>query len=141
MKRSSLVTWEGAGKAGSGIITCQSHALNKATYSWHSRFDSAKGTNPEELLASAHAACFTMKLSFLLEAAGFASDIIETNAEVTLEKDLISHSHLNVRAKVSGITNEKFMELANNARDNCMVSKALNMEITMDASLIESQLS
>ena len=93
------------------------------------------GTNPEELIAAAHAGCFTMKLSFVLGAAGFTPESIETTSTVTLEDGVIKSSQLNVKASVPGISEEKFQECAEDAKANCPVSKALNMEITMSASL------
>ncbi len=137
MKRTATVVWKGTGKEGNGTISTQSKALDKAHYAWNTRFEEEPGTNPEELLGAAHAACFTMKLSFLLAAAGFVPDTLETTAQVTLEKDAISHSHLSVKGIVPGMSKEKFEELAVNSRDNCMVSKALHVEISMDASLTE----
>ncbi len=138
MKRTATVTWKGSGKEGNGSISTQSHALDMAPYAWSTRFDNRPGTNPEELIAAAHAGCFTMKLSFLLADAGYVPDLIETTAEVTLGKESISHSHLNVNATVPGISADKFSELAEQARYNCLVSKALNLTITMEASLAES---
>lgn len=140
MKRTSKAIWHGSGKKGSGIITSQSHALENAYYAYNTRFENEKGTNPEELIAAAHAGCFTMKLSFLLEDAGFVADTIETTSEVTLEKGVIGHSHLIVKAKIPGISQEKFSECAINARDNCPVSRALFLSITMDASLTKEVL-
>ena len=141
MKRSTTVVWKGSGKDGSGTITTQSKTLNNAHYAWNTRFEDSKGTNPEELIAAAHAACFTMKLSFLLVAAGHTPDTIETVAEVTLEKDAISQSRLQVQAVVPGISQDKFMECANNAKDNCIVSRVLNAEISMEANLTEKVMS
>jgi osmotically inducible protein OsmC len=135
MKRTSTVTWKGAGKQGKGYITSQSHELNNAYYAWNTRFENEKGTNPEELIAAAHAACFTMKLSFLIEKIGFVSDLIETTAEVSLQKDAIGHSHLIVNATIPDITKQQFEECATNAKFNCPVSRALNITITMDATL------
>ncbi len=135
MKRTATAIWNGSGKEGSGNLTTQSNTLNKTQYSWKSRFEEGTGTNPEELIGAAHAGCFTMKLSFLLGAAGFTPDSIETTAEITLDKALES-SHLKVKAKVPGITKEKFEECANDAKTNCIVSKALNMSITMEAELV-----
>ena len=137
MKRTSTVVWKGSGKEGSGNITTQSKVLEHAPYSFGTRFENKKGTNPEELIGAAHAACFTMKLSFLFTEAGYIPDTIETTAEVTLAKDAISQSHLIVKANIPGINDEKFDEITRNAKENCPVSKALNMKITMDASLNE----
>ncbi|MES2140599.1 MAG: OsmC family peroxiredoxin [Bacteroidota bacterium] len=137
MKRTSTAIWHGSGKKGSGNITSQSHALENAHYAYNTRFENEKGTNPEELIAAAHAGCFTMKLSFLLEDAGFIADTIETTSEVTLEKGVIGGSHLIVKAKIPGISKERFAEYAINARDNCPVSRALFLSITMEATLTE----
>jgi osmotically inducible protein OsmC len=137
MNRIATVTWKGAGKEGHGSISTQSGALNKVHYAWSSRFENASGTNPEELIAAAHAACFTMKLSFVLAEAGFPPEIIETSAKVTLEKDSISHSHIITRATVHNISNQKFEECADKAI-HCIVSRVLNAAITMEATLTES---
>ncbi|MHB1278199.1 MAG: OsmC family protein [Bacteroidia bacterium] len=137
MKRIATVIWKGTGKEGAGTISTQSNHLSAAPYSWNSRFEDKPGTNPEELLGAAHAACFTMKLSFLLTAAGFPPERLETTAEVHLDKDVISHSHLVVKASVPEIGEQQFENLAENAKTNCMVSKALNMDITLDARLLE----
>lgn len=136
MKRNATIVWKGSGKDGSGTITTESKTLNNAHYAWNSRFENSQGTNPEELLAAAHGGCFTMKLSFLLAAQRATPDYIETTVEITLEKDSISHSHLIVKAKVPGINNEIFQECAETAREGCLVSKAFNMEITMEAELV-----
>jgi lipoyl-dependent peroxiredoxin len=137
MKRSSTAVWKGSGKEGQGHITSQSQVLDHATYAWNTRFENEKGTNPEELIAAAHSGCFTMKLSFVLGEAGFTPDFIETKSEVTFEGGVISQSHLTVKAMVPGIDKAKFEECAKNAKENCPVSKALNMKITMEASLEE----
>ncbi len=137
MKRTSTAVWHGSGKEGSGYITSQSHALQKANYAWNTRFENEKGTNPEELIAAAHAGCFTMKLSFILEKTGFIADVIETTAEVTLDKDIIGHSHLIVKAKIPGISKNIFQECAENAKENCPVSRALFLSISMEAALTE----
>jgi osmotically inducible protein OsmC len=139
-KRTATVTWHGPGKNGSGHISTASNLLEKAPYTYGSRFEDQRGTNPEELIAAAHAACFTMKLSFLIGEAGFTPTTIETTAEVTLEKDSISHSHLHVQATVPEMPEDKFTALVDNARENCLVSKALNMEITSDAELTEQSI-
>lgn len=133
MKRSSTAVWRGSGKNGSGKITSQSKTLDNAFYAWNSRYAEEKGTNPEELIAAAHAGCFTMKLGFLLSDAGFPPQEIETSSTVTLEESTITESHLVVNAVVPGIEKERFMELAEKSRKECPVSKALNMKITMEA--------
>lgn len=135
MKRHATAVWHGTGKEGSGDLTTQSNVLNKAKYSYRSRFEEDPGTNPEELIAAAHAGCFTLKLAFILNAAGFTPDEIETRCDITLGKDAITNSHLIVNAKVTGIDKQKFDECAEDARKNCLVSKSLNTEITMEANL------
>lgn len=139
MKRSSTSVWQGSGKEGSGQITTESKVLNNTTYSWKTRFAEVSGTSPEELIAAAHSACFSMKLSFVLGEAGFTPANIETTSTVTVESGTITGSHLVVKAKVpGGITKEKFEECAENAKLNCPVSKALNTNITIEATLTEA---
>ena len=137
MKRTATVTWHGPGKNGSGHITTMSRILERAPFTYGSRFEDKFGTNPEELIASAHAACFTMKLSFLISEAGYTPNTLETEAEVTLAKDSISRSYLRVKGNVPEMTHAKFIELVDEARKNCLVSRALNMEITAEADLVE----
>ena len=136
MKRTATAVWNGSGKEGKGNLTTQSTTLNKTQYSFSSRFESGVGTNPEELIAAAHAGCFTMKLSFDLGAAGFTPDSLETTAEVTLDNGSITSSKLTLKAKVPGISKEKFDEVAAGAKANCPVSKVLNAEISLDATLL-----
>ena len=136
MKRTATAIWNGSGKDGNGNLTTQSTTLNKAQYSYKSRFEEGVGTNPEELIAAAHAGCFTMKLSFSLGAAGFEPESIETTAAVELKDGTITSSHLTVKAKVPGIDADKFKECAEDAKANCPVSKVLNAELSMDASLV-----
>lgn len=135
MKRSATAAWKGSGKEGTGTMTTKSTAINNAQYSYKSRFEQGVGTNPEELIAAAHAGCFSMKLSFVLGGMGFEPESIETTSEVDLDNGVIKSSHLTVKAKVPGISPEKFEEAARDAKENCPVSKALNMTITMDAQL------
>ncbi len=136
MKRTATAVWNGSGKEGSGNLTTQSTTLNKTQYSFNSRFAEGVGTNPEELMAAAHAGCFTMKLSFVLGAAGFTPDSLETSCAISLEDGTITKSELAVKAKVPGITPEKFQECAADAKANCPVSKAYKMGITLEASLV-----
>ena len=135
MKRSATAAWKGSGKEGTGTVTTKSTAVNNAQYSYKSRFEQGVGTNPEELIAAAHAGCYSMKLSFVLGGMGFEPESIETTSEVDLDNGVIKSSHLIVKAKVPGITPEKFDEAAKDAKENCPVSKALNITITMDAQL------
>lgn len=136
MKRNATAVWNGTGKEGSGHLTTQSTVLNKTQYSFASRFAEGVGTNPEELMAAAHAGCFTMKLSFDLNAAGFTADEIETRCDITLDNGTITRSDLVTKAKVPGLDAAKFAEIAAGAKANCPVSKAYNCEITLDANLI-----
>ena len=138
MKKSSTVLWHGAGKEGSGTITSQSKALNNSFYAYTSRYEQEKGTNPEELIAAAHASCFTMKLSFVVGEAGYTAESIETTSTVTLEESTITESHLVVKAKIPGISKEQFEACAEKTKKECPVSKALNMKITMEPLLIKS---
>ena len=135
MKRTATAVWNGSGKDGNGRLSTQSTTLKDAQYSYKSRFEEGTGTNPEELIAAAHAGCYSMKLSFVLGAAGFQPESIETASAINFENGVITNSHLTVKAKVPGISQEKFKECSEDAKSNCPVSKALNISITMDASL------
>ena len=136
MIRKAIAVWNGTGKDGTGNLTTQSKVLDKAQYSYKSRFEQGIGTNPEELVAAAHAGCFSMKLSFVLNAAGFTADSIETTCDITLDNGKITSSHLTVSAKVPGISKEKFDESAADAKANCPISKSLDTTISMDATLL-----
>ncbi|HSF45881.1 MAG TPA: OsmC family protein [Chitinophagaceae bacterium] len=135
MRRKATAVWLGTGKDGKGHLSAQSGVFNKTQYSYNSRFEEGPGTNPEELVAAAHAGCFSMKLAFVLNAAGFTADEIETNCTITLENGTVTKSELELKAKVPGITPEKFQECANEAKDNCPISKLLNAEKTLNAQL------
>ena len=135
MKRKATAIWNGSGKEGKGNVSTQSTVLNQTQYSFSSRFEEGIGTNPEELMAAAHAGCFTMKLSFVLGAAGFTPDSLETTCAISLEDGVINKSELSVIGKVPGISAEKFQECAADAKANCPVSKAFSMEITFEAKL------
>jgi osmotically inducible protein OsmC len=134
MKRNATAVWLG-GKDGQGNLTTQSNVLTNTAYSFKSRFEQGIGTNPEELIAAAHAGCFTMKLSINLENAGFKPEKLETRGEVTIDNGTITTSYLTLKATVSGISQEKFQELVKDAETNCPVSKALNVQIYVDATL------
>jgi peroxiredoxin, OsmC subfamily len=136
MKRTATAVWNGSGKEGNGHLTTQSTTLNKTQYSYKSRFEEGVGTNPEELIAAAHAGCFTMKLSFVLGAAGFTPESLETTSTVSLDDGVVTSSKLVLKARVPGITPEKFKEAAEDAKENCPISKLLNTEITLDAELV-----
>jgi osmotically inducible protein OsmC len=135
MARHATAVWQGPGKEGKGNLTTQSGTLNNTQYSWSSRFEEGAGTNPEELIAAAHAGCFTMKLSFVLGEAGFTADKLETKCEITLANGAITKSHLVLTGSVPGISKEKFDECAHNAKDHCPVSKLLNTNISLEATL------
>jgi lipoyl-dependent peroxiredoxin len=136
MKRKGTAVWNGSGKDGKGHVSSQSTALNKIQYSYKSRFEEGVGTNPEELIAAAHASCFAMKLSFVLQEAGFTADEINAESAITFENSVVTQSDLTVRAKVPGITAEKFQEAAKSAKENCPISKLLsNIKITVTATL------
>jgi len=135
MKRYATAVWQGTGKEGKGDLTTQSTTLNKTQYSFSSRFEDGVGTNPEELAAAAHAGCFTMKLSFVLNAAGFTADTLETRCDITLADGTITESHLNVKATVPGITEEQFAAAVADAKANCPISKLYNTNITHEAVL------
>jgi osmotically inducible protein OsmC len=138
MKRHATAVWNGSGKDGNGTLSTQSTVLQNTQYSYKSRFEDGVGTNPEELIAAAHAGCFTMKLSFVLGAAGFTADKIETDCTITLENGVITTSHLQVTATVPGISQEEFDKAAKEAEKDCPVSKVLNLEISMEAKLNEA---
>lgn len=135
MSRSATAKWQGSGKDGNGQLSTDSTVLKDSKYSYKTRFEDEPGTNPEELIAAAHAGCFTMKLSFVLGEAGFTPGQIETKCEITLAAGAITKSHLTVHATVPGIDKAKFDECAKNAKENCPVSKLLNTEISMEATL------
>ena len=131
--------WQGGLKDGKGAITTKSGALSDYPYGFASRFEGKPGTNPEELIGGAHAGCFTMALSLILEQAGFKADEMNTKAEISLVKQgdgfAITKSQLTLRAKIPGIDNAKFQELAGKAEKGCPVSKLLKCEISLDAAL------
>lgn len=135
MKRNATAVWLGTGKEGKGNLTTQSNVLTNTAYSYLSRFEQGIGTNPEELIAAAHAGCFSMKLSFNIDAAGFVAEKLETKCEITLENGSITNSHLTLKAKIKGISKEKFEELVKDAEKNCPVSKLLNADISVDSTL------
>src|SRR6202166_1466489 len=139
MIRKAKAVWRGTGRAGSGNLSTDSGVLAETPYSFRTRFENEKGTNPEELLAAAHAGCFTMALAFRLERAGYVPTELATEAAVTLEPEgqgfRISRSVLTLRAKVPNLDETKFAELAKDAEKNCPVSKVLKAEITLDAKL------
>ena len=139
MIRSASARYEGLGKDGKGHVSTQSGVLSDQQYGFNTRFEDGKGTNPEELIAAAHASCFTMALSFALAGAGFTDGTLETTANVTLDKDgdgfKVSKSALTLTANVPGIDQAKFEEIAAGAKAGCPISKLLNAEITLEHTL------
>ncbi len=135
MKRHATAVWNGSGKEGKGTLTTQSGVLKETQYSFSSRFADGIGTNPEELVAAAHAGCFTMKLSFVLGEAGFTADSLETTSHVTLDNGTITESHLVVKGKIPGISQEQFEACVKDAEANCPVSKLLNAKISSEVTL------
>lgn len=135
MKRNATAVWSGTGKDGKGNLTTQSGVLNETQYSFGSRFEDGIGTNPEELIAAAHAGCFTMKLAFNLQAEGFAADELKTKGVIVLEEGKITESNLTLSAKIDGISEEKFAELVKDAEANCPISKLLDTKITVEYTL------
>jgi len=141
MDRNATAVWHGSLKEGKGVITTQSGTLREAQYSFGTRFENGVGTNPEELIAAAHAGCFTMALSGQLTSIEHAPDSLETTATVTMEKTddgpTVTKIHLVTRAKVPGIEKDRFDELARKAKEGCPISRLLKAaEITLDAQLV-----
>ncbi len=139
MKTQGSAVWQGGIKDGKGAISTKTGALKDYPYGFASRFEGQPGSNPEELIGAAHAACFTMALSLMLSEAGLTANRMETSAEITLDKDgdsfAITSSHLTLRATIPGIDDAKFQEIAAKAKAGCPVSKLLTAKITLDATL------
>lgn len=139
MIRTGSAHYEGLGKAGKGRVSTQSGVLADARYDFNTRFENEPGTNPEELVAAAHASCFTMALSFALAGAGHTDGTLDTKAAVTLDKDgdgfKVTKSALTLTARIPGISQSEFDQIAAGAKAGCPISKLLNAEITLDATL------
>lgn len=135
MKRRATAVWTGTGKEGSGHLSTKSGVLHETQYSFSSRFEEGIGTNPEELIAAAHAGCFTMKVSFNLSNAGYTPERLETTCVIVLDSGTITHSMLTLSAQVDGIGEEEFADLVKDAELNCPVSKLLKAEISVEHSL------
>lgn len=135
MKRRATAVWNGSGKEGKGHLTTQSTVLNQTQYSFGSRFEEGIGTNPEELVGAAHAGCFSMKLAFNLQEAGFPATELKTDAEIVFEEGTIVASNLTLKATVDGISKDKFDELVKDAEANCPISRLLNTKITVTSTL------
>jgi osmotically inducible protein OsmC len=140
MQRTASAHWSGGLKDGKGTVSTQSGVLNQTQYSFSTRFENGAGTNPEELIAAAHAGCFSMALSAQLGSAGMTAESIDTKATLTLDKTeagfTITSVHLDVKVSVPGADQAKFDEAAQNAKNGCPVSRVLNANITMDAQLV-----
>ena len=139
MKRKVNAIWIGDGADGNGVLTAQSGAFEKMPYSFKTRFENDEGklgTNPEELIAAAHAGCFNMKLSFVLNEAGYSPEELNTDAVLTFEDGKILSIELNLSAKVSDVSKEEFEELAEDAKKNCPISGVLNCDIILNPTLI-----
>jgi osmotically inducible protein OsmC len=140
MKRTASAQWRGDLKSGNGTVSTASGTLSNAAYSFQTRFEEGKGTNPEELLAAAHAGCFSMALSAQLAQAGLTADSIETTCAISLEKQpdgfAITESHLDLKAKVPGATKEAFDTAVQNAKVGCPVSKLYKTNITLTSQLL-----
>lgn len=135
MKRNATAVWKGSLKEGAGVLSTQSKTLDNTQYSFKSRFEEGVGTNPEELIAAAHAGCFTMQLSAYIAEAGFDVESVETKCDIDLVDGTIITSHLTVNAKVKGITEDVFQGLVTKAEKQCIVSKVLNAAISSTATL------
>jgi osmotically inducible protein OsmC len=140
MIRKANAVWRGTGRDGAGDLSTASGVLSRTPYSYKTRFEDEPGTNPEELLAAAHAGCFTMAVAFALQQAGLTALELATEAAVSIDPAdgggfRISKSALTLRARIPGIEDARFQELAKGAEQNCPISKALNAEITLDARL------
>jgi osmotically inducible protein OsmC len=135
IKRKSSAQWKGPGKSGTGTVSTASGILKQTPYSFLSRFESGSGTNPEELVAAAHAGCFSMKLAFNLQEAGFTATEINTECEIVFDNGTITNSNLTVSAKIPNITQDKFNELVKHAEQNCPISKLLRATISVAATL------
>ena len=139
MNRSASAEWRGNLKEGKGQISTDSGVLSNTQYSFSTRFENGKGTNPEELVAAAHAGCFAMALSLILQEKGLTADVIQAKATVSLEKVdgsfAVTKSHLTVSATIPGATKEAFDQATQTAKANCPISKLLKAEVTMEATL------
>ncbi|KAA0988987.1 OsmC family protein [Dyadobacter aurulentus] len=139
INRKATAVWKGTGKEGAGTISTQSTVLENTQYSFNTRFAEGKGTNPEELIAAAHAGCFAMKLSFELNAEGFTADELNATATVSLDpsKGQVVKSAIDLTAKVPDISADKFATIAEKAKKECPISQLLNAEITLNAELVQ----
>jgi osmotically inducible protein OsmC len=139
MKRTANAQWKGSIKEGSGVVSTNSGILDGTQYSFKSRFEEGKGTNPEELIAAAHSGCYAMAFSLMLGESGYEPDVIDAKAEVSLIEDddgfTVNKIHLTVKASIPDIEESTFQKLAEKAKEGCPISKLMNADISMDASL------
>jgi osmotically inducible protein OsmC len=140
MTRNASAVWNGGFKTGEGRLSTGNGLLNNAPYSFKSRFEDGEGTNPEEMIAAAHSGCYAMALTAFLEQAGFAPEMVSVTAEISMDTidgaPTLTRSNLKTTARVPGIDDAKFQEVAADAKAKCPISRALNMEITLDATLV-----
>ncbi|HOA36973.1 MAG TPA: OsmC family protein [Flavihumibacter sp.] len=136
MIRNATAVWNGSGKEGKGFLSTQSGTLKDTQYSFNSRFESGVGTNPEELVAAAHAGCFTMKLSFVIGEQKFTPESLETKCDITFENGAVTKSQLSVKGKVPGMSKAQFDAAVKEAELNCPISKLLNTAISAEGTLL-----
>lgn len=135
MERKATAVWNGNGKEGKGNLTTQSKTLSGTNYSFTSRFEDGDGTNPEELIAAAHAGCFAMKLTFNLQEAGYTADTLEAEGTVTLSDGKVTSSNIDLKAKVEGVGEDEFSKLVKDAEENCPISVLLDTDISVQHTL------
>lgn len=138
MKRNATAVWAGSLKEGEGKITTQSNVLSNTQYSFRTRFEQGNGTNPEELIAAAHAGCFTMQLTAYINEAGYDVASIETKCDIDFQDGSVVGSHLSVVARIDNIETDEFQQLVTKAETNCPISRLLNTAITSSATLVRS---
>lgn len=133
--RKAKANWKGSGKEGKGLLSTESAVLDDAQYSFNTRFEDGKGTNPEELIAAAHSGCFTMQLSFLLDEEGYSDKELNTDAKLTFEDGEVTEIKLELKGKVKGIDKGEFEKTAEKAKEMCPISKLLDTKITLSTTL------
>ena len=136
MKRNATAIWKGTIKEGNGTLTTDSKVLDKAQYSFKTRFENGIGTNPEELIAAAHSGCFTMQLSAYIGEEGYEIESLETECGIDFQNKSVIGSHLTVKGKIKDISNEMFQELVSKAETTCPISRLLDTKITSEATLL-----
>jgi osmotically inducible protein OsmC len=136
MKNHATAVWRGNGSKGAGSVLTRSKVLNNVPFSYSTRIEEGRGTNPEEMIASAHAGCFSMKLAFVLEAAGYTAKELNVDCEITFEAGKITNSHLTLKASIPNIQQEEFNDLVADAKENCPISLLLNTTMTIESELV-----